>query len=116
MQLAPSFCKDDSISAAFWGSYGNGNKDGTYDQDFTGGVVVGPSRTVTMFGNAWKAYKLSKPYPVTELTKLEFDFYMFREAEGHAICVDEDINEDTFGGERIRCFMIGGKLLNFKFT
>lgn len=62
-----------------------------------------------MFGNAWKAYRLSEPYHLTELSKLEFDFYMFKEAEGHAICVDDDINEDTFGGERIRCFMLGGK-------
>jgi hypothetical protein len=104
-----TICTDDSISAKYTGSYGNGSKDGTYDQDFTGGVVVGPSRTITMFGNAWKVYELEKYYTVTEVSKLEFDFYMFNEAEGHAICVDDDINEDTFGGERIRCFMVAGE-------
>jgi hypothetical protein len=102
-------CIDNSITAKYIGSYGNGDKDGTYDQDYTGGVVVGPSRTITMFGNAWKVYELEKYYTVTEVSKLEFDFYMFYEAEGHAICVDDDINEDTFGGERIRCFMVAGE-------
>ena len=90
------------------GSYGNGGTDGTYDQDFVGGAVVGPSDTITLFGNAWKAYQLKTPYPLTPHSKLQFDFWMFTETEGHAICVDDDINEDTFGGQRIRCFMLGG--------
>ena len=97
------------MKASFIGSYGNGNYDGTcYDQDSTGGVVVGPSKTITMFGNAWKAYELETSYQVTENSKLQFDFWMFSEAEGHAICVEDDINEDTFGGEKVRCFMLGG--------
>ena len=99
---------DHDVRASFVGSYGNGDYDGTYDQDFDGGVVVGPSRTITMFGNAWKAYELETPFNVTVNSKLQFDFWMISEAEGHAICVDNDINEDTFGGERIRCFMLGG--------
>lgn len=107
-----SSTKSTDIDAAYVGSYGNGDKDGTYDQDFSGGVVVGPSQTITMFGNAWKAYKLEEGYQVTENSKVQLDFWMFAEAEGHAICFDNDINENTFGGERIRCFMVGGTQFN----
>ena len=56
-------------------------------------MAVGPSKTITMIGNAWKAYELETPYQVTENSKLRFaDFWMFSEAEGHAICVEDDIN------------------------
>ena len=97
-----------AVEAEYAGSYGNGGADGTYDQDFVGGAVVGPNTTITLFGNAWKAYELKTPYKLSQYSKLQFDFWMFTEAEGHAICVDDDINEDTFGGQRIRCFMLGG--------
>ena len=30
-------------------------------------------------------------------------------SQGHAICLDNDRNEDTFGGTSIRCMMLGGK-------
>jgi len=103
---------NNDVTATYVGSYGNGEFDGTYDQDFTGGVVVGPNTTITMFGNAWKAYKLEESYTVTPNSRLEFDFWMFSEAEGHAICVDSDINEDTFCGEKVRCFMLGGTQFN----
>ena len=98
------------VAATFIGSYGNGDKDGTYDQDFNGGVVVGgpENNRITMFGNAWKAYELDEQYTVTRDTILSFKFNMIVQAQGHAICVDGDINEDTFGGSRIRCFMVGG--------
>ena len=98
------------VNATFIGSYGNGDKDGTYDQDFAGGVVVGgpENNRITMFGNAWKAYELAEQYNVTRDTILSFKFNMIVQAQGHAICVDGDINEDTFGGSRIRCFMVGG--------
>ena len=96
------------MEAEYAESYGNGGTDGTYDQDFVGGAVVGPSDTITLFGNAWKAYQLKTPYKLSPFSKLQFDFWMFTEAEGHAICVDDDKNEDTFGGQRIRCFMLGG--------
>jgi len=98
--------------ATYEGSYGNGLGDGTYDQDFIGGVVVGggavSNSMITLFGNAWKAYKLSEPYSVTRNTRLEFTFTLIQEAEGHAICLDRDVNEDTFGGARVRCLMVGG--------
>jgi len=70
--------------------------------------VVGPDTQITLFGNAWKAYKLDEPYTVSKNTQLKVDFNMITEAEGHAICVDSDNNEDTFGGNHIRCFMVGG--------
>jgi len=34
---------------------------------------------------------------------------MYREAQGHAICFENDLNEDTFGGTHIRCLMLAGK-------
>lgn len=71
------------------GSYGNGLNDGTYHQDYFGGVVVGPKNTITMFGNAWKAYRLCKPLRVTKSTFLTFKFTLTEQAEGHAICLDE---------------------------
>lgn len=82
--------------ATFNGSYGNRqdgvDNDGTYDQDYAGGAVVHrdpDDDTITLFGNAWKAYKLAEPYEVTKSSFLEFSFTATEEAEGHAICLDE---------------------------
>ena len=33
---------------------------------------------------------------------------MIAEAEGHAICVEDDLDENTFGNEQVRCIMLGG--------
>ena len=48
-------------------------------------------------------------YTVTKNTRVKFDFMMYREAQGHAICFENDLNEDTFGGTHIRCLMLAGK-------
>lgn len=61
-----------------------------------------------MNGNAWKAFKLSSPYPVTDKTRINFDFTLFDETEGHAICVEDDLLEDPFVGKNVRCVMVAG--------
>ena len=49
-----------------------------------------------------------------DLKKLATDLYLelFEEAEGHAICADEDVNADTLGGYRIRCIALAGTQYN----
>jgi hypothetical protein len=64
--------------------------------------------TITMYGNAWKAYNLSQSFNVDKFTILNFDFTLTEEAEGHAICLEEDLIEDTFSGNQRRCYMIAG--------
>lgn len=97
------------------GSYGNSLNDnvndGSYDQDYLGGHLVDryDSNHIILYGNAWKAFELVTPYKVTKNTRIAFDFTVFKEAQGHAICLDNDRNEDTFGGTYIRCLMLGGK-------
>jgi len=54
-------------------------------------------------------FRLPAPYPVTRKTRISFSFTVERMAQGHAICLDNDDNEDTFGGTRIRCLMLAGK-------
>lgn len=102
-------------SIHYVGSYGNSLNatvnDGSFDQDYLGGLLVNPNYPdrVLLVGNAWKAFQLPTSYPVTKNTMIKFDFTIFREAQGHAICLDDNRNEDTFGGTRIRCLMLGGK-------
>ena len=93
------------------GSYGtsNGEHDGSFDQDYEGGAFISESSNLLMIGNAWKAFKLDNAYELTKNTRISFDFEIFREAQGHAICFDNDLNEDTFGGSQIRCLMLAGK-------
>jgi hypothetical protein len=96
------------------GPYGNSlstENDGSFDQDYQGGylVDVNDNDYITLVGNAWKAFRLEKPYAVTKNTRVEFDFTVFKEAQGHAICFENDLNEDTFGGTLIRCLMLAGK-------
>ena len=78
---------DLEIPMSYVGSYGNSLdetvNDGSFDQDYLGGHIVNsndPGR-VTLFGNAWKAFKLSTPYQVTKNTSIKFEFIMSREAQ-----------------------------------
>jgi len=100
---------------AYVGSYGNSLdnnvNDGSYDQDYLGGHLVN-SDYIMLIGNAWKAFQLETPYEITKNTRISFDFTILKEAQGHAICLDDDRNEDTFGGTHIRCLMLGGKQLS----
>lgn len=59
-----------------------------------------------MKGNAWRAYFFE--YVVTKSTVLEFDFQVSEEAEGHAICLDENLQEYDHVPDRNRCFQLGG--------
>ena len=77
-----------------------------------GGSYVGEDKSISLFGNVWKAYKLDTPYSSTINTQISFDFEVFEEAEGHAICADEDVNADTLGGYRIRCIALAGTQYN----
>jgi len=89
-------------------SFGNHNDQATFNQDYVGQVTV-VGDTITLFGNVWKAFKLSSEYPVTELTHIQFSYIHVNEAEGHAVCVEEDLNEDPFQGTHVRCIMLAGK-------
>ena len=98
----------------FIGSYGNSltsNNDGSFDQDYLGGFLVDENDNdhITLLGNAWKAFQLERPYTITKNTKVKFSFTLKKEGQGHAICFENDLNEDTFGGTRIRCLMLAGK-------
>jgi len=90
------------------GSFGNHNDQATFNQDSVGQVTV-VDDTITLFGNVWKAFELSSGYIVTELTHIQFSYKHVNEAEGHAICVEEDLNEDPFQGTHVRCIMLAGK-------
>jgi hypothetical protein len=90
------------------GSFGNHDDQATFNQDFVGQVsVVGDA--ITLFGNAWKAFELSSQYTVTKLTHIQFSYKHVNEAEGHAVCIEEDLNEDPFQGTHVRCIMLAGK-------
>lgn len=97
--------KGTEISASYDNSYGSNPSDGTFNQDFGGGVVV-DLHTITMYGNAWKAFKLPNPLRITKSTMMKFKFQVLGWTEGNAICLDEDKNEDTYGGLQKRCFAI----------
>lgn len=87
-------------------SYGNND---VFIQDFGGKIQVSDDlKSVTLLGNTWKAFELKTPYPVTVNTALKFDFTVFDETEGHAICVEDDLAEDPFVGKNVRCLMVAG--------
>ena len=91
-------------------SYGN---NGAFDQDTGGEVhVTADLNSATLKGNAWKAFKLHTPYLVKENTRLRFNFELKNEAEGHAICVEDDLVEDPFAGKHVRCVLVGGTQYN----
>jgi len=46
---------------------------------------------------------------VTINTHVMFDYTTVSEAEGHALCVEDDLNEDPFGSAHVRCIMLAGK-------
>ena len=46
---------------------------------------------------------------MTIRTHVQFQYQHHNEAEGHAICFDEDLNEDPFQGTHVRCILLAGK-------
>ena len=73
-----------------------------------GGSNVDDINGIQLYGNVWKAYELEEPYSVTGNTHVSFKFKMIKEAEGHAICFDDDDVADTFGGFQKRCIVLAG--------
>lgn len=73
-----------------------------------GGSNVDDINGIQLFGNVWKAYELEQPYSVTGNTHVSFKFKMIKEAEGHAICFDDDDVADTYGGFQKRCIVLAG--------
>lgn len=50
---------------------------------------------VQMNGNLWKALPLNAPYTITHYTVLEFDLEVTEPGEWHAICLDDDTNQES---------------------
>ena len=59
-----------------------------------------------------KAFKIPTGSEVTRTTNLKFTAQINKEAEGHAVCIDEDKNVDPFGGTEVRCIVISGTQFN----
>lgn len=74
-----------------------------------GGSFVENSK-ITLYGDVWKTYKLpkSKAYSATGNTWVSFIFELTEEAEGHAICFDENEDPDTYAGYEKRCIALAG--------
>jgi len=78
------------------------------DEASTGGSIV-DSGTISLYGNVWKSYGLQDPYTATGNTCIEFNAELITEGEGHAICAEDDLNTDTYGGFHRRCIVFAGK-------
>jgi len=62
-----------------------------------------------LLGNTWKALEFPEPITVTESTIIVFEFDLQDEVDIHAICLDEDLEND-FGDESIqRCLYLAGR-------
>jgi hypothetical protein len=73
-----------------------------------GGSYVNENGKISLYGNVWKSFELETPYIATGNTYVAFKFELISEAEGHAICVEDDLNADTFGGFHKRCIALAG--------
>eukprot|EP00558_Chaetoceros_sp_UNC1202_P004827 CAMPEP_0197244330 /NCGR_PEP_ID=MMETSP1429-20130617/9488_1 /TAXON_ID=49237 /ORGANISM="Chaetoceros sp., Strain UNC1202" /LENGTH=137 /DNA_ID=CAMNT_0042704675 /DNA_START=255 /DNA_END=665 /DNA_ORIENTATION=+ len=72
---------------------------------YPGGTQGNPyEMKITLFRNAWRAYKLPSPYKITSKTRISFKASITDEVNGHALCVAFDDHADTSR----RCLMIGG--------
>lgn len=69
-------------------------------------LVQSDGNQVELNGNTWKAFPVD--HTVSFNSVLEFDFRLMEEAEGHAICLDEDLNEDVEIKGAKRCFRLAG--------
>jgi len=83
--------------------------EGDYGNDIhhnKGGSNVNTDGKITLYGDVWKAYNYS--YPTTVDTHITFHFELIKKAEGHAICIEDDLEADTYGGSQKRCIALGG--------
>ncbi|GFH52940.1 hypothetical protein CTEN210_09416 [Chaetoceros tenuissimus] len=99
------FCYEvpDDVKLSWESTYGDAN---TFVDK--GGSIVDSSGKIHLYGNVWTAFKLDQPYEVKGNTRVTFKFEMIQEAEGHAICFEDDTVPDTFGGFQKRCIVVGG--------
>ena len=90
-------------------SYGNQD---AFQQDFGGELYNRESLETELRGNVWKAFYLgdgqANHVTITDSTTLNFEFKVSREAEGHAICLENDLIEDPFRGKHSRCMLLAG--------
>ncbi|CAB9525330.1 Cupin superfamily protein [Seminavis robusta] len=70
-------------------------------------LVQEAGNRIQLSGNVWKAFPIAE-HTVSYRSVLEFDFRLVDEVEGHAICLDEDLNEDVEIQGSKRCFRLGG--------
>uniref|UniRef100_A0A7S2MWT7 Uncharacterized protein n=1 Tax=Helicotheca tamesis TaxID=374047 RepID=A0A7S2MWT7_9STRA len=59
--------------------------------------------SITLHGNTWKAYEFPETLYLNESTTLEFDFGLTEKVEVHAICLDDDTDN-----EQDDCFKLAG--------
>lgn len=88
-------------------SYGN---EDAFKQDFGGELYNRENLETELHGNVWKAFQLEEAdnVPITDDTTLSFQFQVSKEAEGHAICLEDDLIEDPFRGKHSRCMLLAG--------
>lgn len=113
------FCAEDGLCGKNVRLYAENSRSSTFQtlpralsygigQDEPGRFLVETEgNRVQLGGNAWKAFPI-KSHTVKYNTVLEFDFRLVDEAEGHAICLDEDLNEDVEIQGAKRCFRLAG--------
>ena len=74
----------------------------------TGGGSIVEDGAISLYGNVWKSFELPTPYNATGNTYIEFKAELIDEAEGHAICAEDDLNADSYGGFHRRCIVFAG--------
>ena len=63
-----------------------------------------------MTGNAWKAFAIQNNlFEIKKTSTLTFTFHSLDQehsVEGNAICLEEDLSEDTYSGSQVRILYI----------
>jgi len=73
-----------------------------------GGSYVTEDGVISLYGNVWKSFKLPAPYEASGNTHMDIKFDLRSEAEGHAICAEDDLDADAYGGFHRRCIALAG--------
>jgi len=64
--------------------------------------------TISLYGNVWKSFELPTPYNASGNTYIDFKAELIFEGEGHAICAEDDLDADAYGGFHRRCIVFAG--------
>ena len=99
----PIFSNDQEHSMTYAGYYGMNN----VNMSSGGGSIV-EDGTISLYGNVWKSFELPIPYDATGNTYIEFKAKLITEGEGHAICAEDNLNADSYGGFHRRCIVFAG--------